>query len=161
VDHVIAKWAFDVVDTASELAGLDVGPVRTQNLPLVGAAGFSPTGAGELQERFGLDADVASHLHHAYGDRAERVMEVGREANLVGRLAEGHPILEAEVPYAVLHEAACTSTDVLARRTRLAFLDQEAAIQAVARVNELIGDALGWDEERRALDRAEVLAYLV
>ena len=155
------KMAYDVVDKAAELAGMDVGPVRTADLPLVGGAAFSATGAGELQERYGLDADVASHLHYAYGDRAGQVAAIAQNESLSARLADAHPILEAEVRYVALEEAACTTVDVLARRTRLAFLDQEASIAAVPRVNELLGDLFGWDEAQRDADRADALAYLV
>ena len=43
-------------------------------------------------------------------------------------------MIEAEVVYAVHHEAAETPEDFLARRTRLAFLDTAAAEQALPRV---------------------------
>ena len=43
-------------------------------------------------------------------------------------------MIEAEVVYAVQHEAAETPEDFLARRTRLAFLDAAAAEQALPRV---------------------------
>ena len=46
--------------------------VPTEDLRLAGAERLRPTGAGELQER-GFPADVARHLHLAYGDRAGAV----------------------------------------------------------------------------------------
>ena len=46
----------------------------------------------------------------------------------------GHPQLEAEVVYAARHEYCETATDFLLRRTRLAFVDIDAAEAAVPRV---------------------------
>ena len=46
----------------------------------------------------------------------------------------GHPQLEAEVVYTARHEYCESAEDFLARRTRLAFLDIEAARQALPRV---------------------------
>jgi len=51
----------------------------------------------------------------------------------------GHPQLEAEVVYAARHEYCETATDFLLRRTRLAFVDIDAAEAALPRVR------LAWD----------------
>lgn len=155
------KMALDGVDEAIRVGGLSAGPSRTIDLPLVGGAEYAPTGAGELQERFGLAPDVASHLNAAYGDRAEQVARLAQDEGLAERLAEGHAYLEAEVVHAARHEDARTGVDVLARRMRLAFLDQQASLAAVDRVTELLTAELGWDEARAASDRADTLAYLV
>jgi glycerol-3-phosphate dehydrogenase len=155
------KMALDAVDQAIELGGLEAAASRTEERTLVGGAGYAPVLAGELQERFGLDHDVASHLAGAYGDRAHEVAELAESDELGARLAEGHPYLEAEVRYGARHEMARTSTDVLARRTRLGFLDRDAAVGAVPRVSELLAGELGWDDERATADRADAMAYLV
>ncbi len=155
------KMALDGVDQAIALGDLEAGPSRTAELPLVGGADYAPVLAGELQERFGIDHDVASHLAGAYGDRATAVAELAEAHGLGARLADGHPYLEAEVLYGARHEMARTSTDVLTRRTRLGFLDRDAAIAAVPRVNELLADELEWSGEGAAEDRADAMAYLV
>ena len=51
--------------------------------------------------------------------------------------ARGHPQLEAEVVYTARHEYCESAQDFLARRTRLAFLDIEAAREALPRVRTL------------------------
>ncbi len=155
------RMALDAVDQAVETAELTAGPSRTETTMIVGGAGYSPTGAGELQERFGLEPDVASHLNHAYGDRAPEVARLALAEGLEARLDAAHPYLEAEVLHAVRNELARTSTDVLARRTRLAFVDRDAAVQALARVNGLLAREFGWDEDRAVEDRADAMAYLV
>ncbi|MBX3142540.1 MAG: FAD-dependent oxidoreductase [Trueperaceae bacterium] len=134
------KMAEDAVDLAVERGGLAAGPCRTQRLPLVGAAGFEPHGVAELRSRYALDEDIAAHLHAAYGARAPAVAELAA-AGLGARLAPGHPFIEAEVIHARDVELALCADDVLARRTRLAFLDQRAAEAASGRVAELLASA--------------------
>lgn len=155
------KMALDAVDQVLRIGDLEAAASRTAERPLVGGASYAATGAGELQERFDLPSDVASHLNRAYGDRAAQVALLAEREGLANRLARAHPYLEAEVLYAARHELACTSTDVLARRTRLGFLDRAAAVGAVARVNELLTREFDWEEARAAEDRADATAYLV
>jgi len=64
------------------------------------------------------------------------------------RLVKDHPILEAEVVYAVRNEKAERVIDVLARRTPLARLDIAAARTAAPRVLEIMAEELGWDQRR-------------
>ena len=47
----------------------------------------------------------------------------------------GHPVLEAEVVYAVHNEYCETPEDFIARRSRLAFLDHRACQEALPRVH--------------------------
>lgn len=148
------RMAVDTVNQALEVGRLSPKrPSATETLPLAGADGFSPQGAGDLQERFGLDADVASYLNRAYGGFAP---EVAALAAVGGndRLVEGQPYLEAEVAYAVRHEYARSTVDVLWRRLRLAMLDEEGARGAVERVSGVLARELGWDAVRRAEDVA-------
>ncbi len=57
--------------------------------------------------------------------------------------------------YAVRHEWAVYADDVIARRTRLAFLNKNAALRAIPRVVELMAQELGWDEDRQYEERYE------
>jgi glycerol-3-phosphate dehydrogenase len=124
-------------------------------LPLAGAPNFDADGGVEtLRSVFALDLDIAAHLHHAYGDRAQRVMQCAAENGAV-RLHPAHPYIEAEVLYAARFEAALSAMDVIARRLPLAFLDREAARSAAARVIELLAAELGWDRRRCAAESAE------
>jgi glycerol-3-phosphate dehydrogenase len=153
------RMAEDAVDVAIERGGLSpVGPSTTLDLRVAGAERLDPTGAGALQER-GFGADVASHLHRAYGDRAATVAALAVGA-LGERLAPGYPYLAAEVVHAARSELAATSADVLLRRTRLATLDAAAAEGALGTVHGLLADELGWDAERRKRDLAAARAAL-
>jgi glycerol-3-phosphate dehydrogenase len=73
--------------------------------------------------------------------RALRVAQIAQEG-YGNRLADGYPYLEAEVVYAVQEEMAVSAVDVLARRTRLAFLDTEAAALCMDRVISILDNTL-------------------
>jgi len=175
------KWttyrlmAEDAVDAAVAAAGLGgsvppplgvphapVRACRTRALPLVGAAGYSPSLFTEVAQNYtvphrpgAIDTRVAKHLAASYGDRARAVTRLAESAGLGRRLTRGHPEIEAEVVYAATHEFCETAEDFLARRTRLAFVDVAAAEQALPRVVELLAQAKGWGWWRtRREDRA-------
>jgi glycerol-3-phosphate dehydrogenase len=79
---------------------------------------------------------------------------------LGSRLANRHPILVAEVVFAVEQEYAETVVDVLARRTRLAFLDSQAAKEATPTVINIMAQLLGWSKERQAKELEATQAFL-
>ncbi|MER3481990.1 MAG: glycerol-3-phosphate dehydrogenase [Meiothermus sp.] len=136
------KMALDLVNYAVKQFNLQAGASRTAQLPLLGGQGFDPGGA-ELLKAQGFPADVAEHLHHSFGSQAPQVAKIASEG-YKERLAATWPYLEAEVIYSTRVEMARTPLDILARRTRLAFLDTVAALAAIPRVSELMGKELGW-----------------
>ena len=72
----------------------------------------------------------------------------GKRWPVVGkRLHEDYPYIEAEVIYAV-REYACTTIDILARRTRLAFVNVHAAEEALPRVIEIMAKELNWSKQK-------------
>lgn len=155
------KWttyrlmAEEAVDRA--IAGADftgVAPCRTHDMKLLGADGYRPDAAADLAREFGLPQDVALHLNRSYGDRAGVVAGIARDMGLSARLAEAHPYIEAEVIYAMRHEAAQRVADVLCRRMTLTHVDSKAATAAIARVADLMEDAAGWDATRKAAEIA-------
>lgn len=122
------KMALDTVDHALKQFNL-VAPkptCQTEHLPIVGAADYNEEGDLELTEKYGFDPDVAAYLNRTYGDQAEQVAKLAAEG-YGARLSENHPVLEAEVLYAVRSELAERVIDVLARRMPLALLDTEAS----------------------------------
>ncbi|MFZ5992663.1 MAG: FAD-dependent oxidoreductase [Deinococcota bacterium] len=139
------KMALDCVNYAVRRFGLQAGPSRTHERLLVGGWGFDPNGAQKLAQEYSLEPDIAQHLHRSYGSRASQVAEIGQTF----RLAPGYPYIESEVVYAARHELAQTPMDVLARRTRLAFLDTKAAEAALPEVAKLMAKELGWKAEER------------
>jgi glycerol-3-phosphate dehydrogenase len=144
------KMALDTVDAAVRLGGLSPsGPSGTEATALVGGAAFDPLGSTRLVEDYQLGADSAKHLHHSYGDQAREVLDSYPSH---ARLLPDHPYLEAEVVHGARREGARTALDILARRVRLAFVDQRAAITAVSKVVELLASTLGWSETQARAD---------
>jgi len=143
------KMALDTVDHAIKLFTLSAPKptCQTEQLPILGGADYDEKGDLKLSKKYGFAADVASYLNRTYGDQAEQVASLAEEG-YGARLVKNHPVLEAEVLYAVRHELAERVIDVLARRMPLALLDTEATRQAAPRVLEIMAKELSWDRQR-------------
>ncbi len=150
------KMAEDLVDYVVRTR--DLHPPHgciSDRVYIEGAAAYDPEGWQGLMAEYGLDEDVARHLNQSYGDRAPEVARLAAEG-FGERLAPEHPFLEAEVVWAARQEMAATPIDALARRVRLAFLDQKAALAAIKRTADLMAAELGWgvDEQEAHVDEA-------
>nr|WP_290224938.1 FAD-dependent oxidoreductase [Trichocoleus desertorum] len=154
------KMALDAVNAALTLGNLNCDrPSQTETLKLVGAENYSPQGDVQLQSAYGLALDVASHLNHAYGDQAVLVAELAL-AGYGQRLAENYPYLEAEVIYGARYESARSASDMLCRRTRLSFLNSDAAQAALPRVLQLLEQTLHWNQTQKQADLDYSMNYL-
>ena len=112
----------------------------TKGLLLEGGHTWTPTSFIRLVQDYGLETEVAIHLSNTYGDQAEKVAEMssltGKRWPVTGvRLHQEFPYLEAEVKYAV-KEYARSAVDVIARRTRMSFLNVLAADEALPSIND-------------------------
>jgi glycerol-3-phosphate dehydrogenase len=133
-------------------------PSRTEELPL-----GLPIDPAELPVTAGVDEDVAGHLAARYGFAAGEVISMIRsDAKLAEPIVSEMPDPLAEVLMAVRNEQAQSIGDVLLRRTRLGLLSARELVagggdvpMAVARVCNVMGDELGWDEARRARECEE------
>ncbi|CAH8470849.1 unnamed protein product [Heterobilharzia americana] len=142
------KWttyrnmAEETVDRAIEVCGLKPkNHCRTKGLLLEGA------------HEYGMDVDVARHLTSIYGDKAITIANMSKMTGfrwpiLGKKLHPEFPFIEAEVEYAC-REYACHVVDFLARRTRLAFLNVQAAQEALPKIVDLMGEHLKWSNERK------------
>ncbi len=121
------KMAEQAVDHAIAVAGLKPSHgCHTEHLLLLGSEGYDPALADKLAQDYQLDEDVARHLAHAYGTRADELLG-GASTEGRQRLLGGQPYLRAEVSWARRQEMAMTAEDILQRRLRIGFLDQQAA----------------------------------
>ncbi len=143
------KMAEEVVDTLSS-----PHKSRTDKLPLIGTEGYSKNLSLEIQRDYDLPRESARHLSRAYGGQAKQLLEEAEDFEL---LTNKLPYLRAEVRYACRHEHACTAIDLIAHRTRIAFIDQQAALDTLTDVCTLMALELNWDELRVAqeIERAE------
>ncbi|KAG0152764.1 hypothetical protein PDIDSM_2569 [Penicillium digitatum] len=141
------------------------GSCQTHQVRLIGAHGFSKTLFINLIQHFGLETDVAKHLTESYGDRSWQVAALSSPTSerfpVRGcRISPMYPFIDGEVRYAVRHEYAQTAVDVIARRTRLAFLNAEAALESLPTVIDMMAEELKWTTARKDLEWKDSLTYL-
>jgi len=164
------KWttyramASDTVDAAIKACNLKAGGCQTNGLMLEGGEGWTPTFFIRLVQDFGLEPEVAKHLAKSYGTNAPRVAHLakltGKRWPVVGeRLVDEFPYIEAEIRYGI-QEYALTAVDMIARRMRIAFLNVQAADEILPKVIQIMGDSLGWDEERRKNEMVTARRFL-
>jgi glycerol-3-phosphate dehydrogenase len=151
----------EMIDDAAPLDGT----CQTHQVRLVGAHGYSKTLFINLIQHFGLETEVAKHLCNSYGDRAWTVAALSSPTNkrfpVRGRrISPLYPFIDGEVCYAVRHEYAQTAVDVIARRTRLAFLNAQAALEALPKVIDLMAEELRWDSNRKDVEWKESVQFL-
>ncbi|XP_073401748.1 glycerol-3-phosphate dehydrogenase, mitochondrial isoform X1 [Dendrobates tinctorius] len=165
------KWttyrsmAEDTLNAAIKAHNLKAGPCKTVGLFLEGGKDWAPTLYIRLVQDYGLESEVAQHLAATYGDKAFEVAKLakvtGKRWPIVGkRLVSEFPYIEAEVKYA-LREYACTAVDVISRRTRLAFLNVQAAEEALPRIVDIMAKELNWKEQKKKeeLETAKQFLY--
>ncbi|HZS61645.1 MAG TPA: glycerol-3-phosphate dehydrogenase/oxidase [Gemmatimonadaceae bacterium] len=141
------SMAAEVVDAVERALGRPVTASTTQSVLLPGG---SPTTANVGSP------EIANRLVRAYGDRWPLVWAYGeRDAALREAIVPGLPYIYAEVLYAAEREMACTISDVLMRRTQIAFETRDAGRSAARRVAELLARPRGWDADaqRAALEQ--------
>ncbi|PTU22372.1 hypothetical protein P175DRAFT_0433777 [Aspergillus ochraceoroseus IBT 24754] len=141
------------------------GSCQTHQVRLIGAHGWSKTLFINLIQHYGLETEVAKHLTQSYGDRAWQVAALSSPTEDLfpvrgKRISALYPFIDGEIRYAVRHEYAQTAVDVIARRTRLAFLNAQAALEALPTVIDLMGDELNWDKTRKDVEWKETVQYL-
>ncbi|KAJ5809127.1 FAD dependent oxidoreductase-domain-containing protein [Penicillium pulvis] len=141
------------------------GSCQTHQVRLIGAHGFSKTLFINLIQHYGLETDVAKHLTESYGDRAWQVAALSSPTNARfpvrgQRISALYPFVDGEVRYAIRHEYAQTAVDVIARRTRLAFLNAEAALEALPTVIDLMAEELSWSNQRKESEWKDSMSYL-
>jgi glycerol-3-phosphate dehydrogenase len=146
IDRVAAK----LVPTEKEIPDC----VTKKTVLWGGERGYSDSLIEQLQELYpDMEHDVVVHLVKTYGGHVWNLIhsaassrESSKDTFHSKRLVPEFPYLEAEVPYAC-QEYACTIEDILSRRTRLAYLNREAALEALPKVADLMAKTLGWSNK--------------
>lgn len=124
------RMAEDVVDRAIVLKMLPHRSCQTKNLSIHGSPVNKEYDGNLYLQKYGKDAHYITELSISRPELSERL----------------HPILhniKAEVVWAVNCEMARTIEDVLARRTRILFLDARRAIEIAPTVARLMALELG------------------
>lgn len=121
------QMAEDAVDRAVAVADLAAGPCLTTNLPLLGAdPGGSPAanGPARLVRKFGADAGLVM-------ENARTVTGLS-DGELLAPIDDHIPTTLAEFVFAVTHEGAANTSDILDRRTKIGLIADDAAIATPA-----------------------------
>jgi len=156
------EMAEDVIDRVIDLHKLNhAGPCVTDKIPLRGGEGYNRNVPIQLVQKYGVSEATAKHLACAYGMHAFEVCELAepttktwpRFGNL---LLEGFPYLECEIAYVCRNEMVCTLTDMLTLRTRLAYLNKDAALAIAPKMADLMAKEMNWSrsEKKRQLEEA-------
>ena len=145
------RMAKMTVDRIVEREARDA-PCRTQEIPLGQAIE-----ASELERSAEVPEEAYAALAARYGHAAQAVLAIAAEQPyLAAPIVEGFPDLLAEAVHAARHEQARGIADVLLRRTRLGLLAarEVTASDTLERVAAVLGEELGWDTSRRAVEIA-------
>jgi glycerol-3-phosphate dehydrogenase len=125
------------------------GEARTDEEPLPGGEVADLSQFRERGLELGIPIESVEHLLRHYGTESAGIFNLGgADRRLLRRLLLPHPAIEAEVVHAVRRELAQTVEDVLVRRFHLFYESADHGNAAARRVAELMGEELGWDEER-------------
>lgn len=157
------EMAEDVIDKVIDLHKFEkAGPCMTDKLRLRGGEGFTRNVPIQLVQSYGVSEDTAKHLARTYGMHAFEVCELAEPTTkkwprFGNFLLEGFPYLECEIAYVCKNEMVCTVTDMLTTRTRIAYLNKDAALAVAPKVADLMAKAMGWSrkEKARQLKEAE------
>ncbi|MGA9148038.1 MAG: glycerol-3-phosphate dehydrogenase/oxidase [Candidatus Nanopelagicales bacterium] len=148
--RVMAADAVDAAVTSrAEVVTDIVPPSKTDELPLVGAAGY--TAAWATRERTareaGLSLAAVEHLLRRHGDRARTVLDlIASDPKLAEPMHPDSPYLLAEGVVAITREGALGLDDVLVRRTRLALETRGGGVDVAASVAEVLAPYANWNE---------------
>jgi len=134
-------WRLMAEHLLDRVVGSNGPKCKTLDIALFGNEGYGDNLVTDIIAKYGVEEDVAEHLVKTYGGQAHEVCQTSR----LEQLTPGFPYVEGEVVYAC-REYACTVEDVLSRRTRLAFLNKEAAMATIPKVADIMAKELGWSK---------------
>jgi glycerol-3-phosphate dehydrogenase len=171
-NDVVSAWAgirplaeADATRNPSELS-------REHRINLNGAGMITVTG-GKLTTYRSMAAEIVDFVEKelgrkptkcktadealAGGERREHLAKlVAADPSLAARIVDDLPYTMAELRYGVSNEMALTLSDLLMRRTRVAFETPDHGLAAAARVLETVASFAGWDKYQK---RAQLDAY--
>jgi glycerol-3-phosphate dehydrogenase len=137
-------------------------PCRTGDMPLpggsIGDVDLTIAGA-RRDDDAGLPADTIPHVVAAYGSRYGDVLALAADRpDWRMRVAPDSPVVGAELVWAARMEMALTLADAVIRRTPLGALGYPGDA-AAARAAALVGNELGWADDRRREEVAAVRRF--
>jgi glycerol-3-phosphate dehydrogenase len=134
------RMAEDAINHAAKIANLTPSPCKTATLKLHGWAEPSTLSTEE-------ETDIT------YGSDLTSVRALSDvDPTLNNPIHPQLPYLLRHILWAIRHEKARTTEDVLARRTRALFLNARAAIEAAPQISQLLASELNRTEAQQQAD---------
>ncbi len=151
------SMAEEITDVVAERLGGGYLPCSTAKAVLPGGD-LDLTDAVTQAQRETGDAAIAARLVHAHGSAWDAVWALGTLAPaLQQRVVPTSDAIVAELVHAARHEHARTLSDLLVRRTPVAFESPDHGVGVAPVVAELVGPLLGWTDAERS---AAIAAYI-
>jgi glycerol-3-phosphate dehydrogenase len=139
VNRVIAKLRRSPLPCRTATTLLPGGSARDSTLTIAEA---------RRDHDAGLPSDTIPHLVAAYGSRYRDVLALSRDKpEWCARVADGSPVIGAQLIWAVRKEMAMRLSDAVIRRTPLGALGYPGD-EAVQRAAMIMRGQLGWSDER-------------
>lgn len=140
--------AMTVLDFVAERLSRSLGPSPGPD-PIPG--GNLPSNldahAASVAAAAGVERPLADRLVRLYGDEASQVLALGHQP-----IVPGGRVVAGEVSWAVQVDGALTLEDLIYRRTRAAWYSPAEREDLLAPAASLMGDLLGWDNARTAVE---------
>ena len=163
-DDVVSAWA-GIRPLASGQAA-SPGAVSREHSITTDAGGVINVTGGKLTTYRSMAAEIVDHVQDALGaertsaptdevelpgaERAKEIAGLQREdPSLARALVEGLPYTAAHLVYGVKREMAQTLSDLLIRRSHLAFETRDHGRGVAPRAAEIVAPLLGWNEETK------------
>jgi glycerol-3-phosphate dehydrogenase len=138
---------------------MKVPPTRTDQIPLIGATGYSTMNRkrDKLAAEYGVPEAEIKRLLNRYGNETPTILDLAASDPLLGQRLPSGVYLGAEVHFAVTNEGALHLDDVLTRRTRLSIESADRGTDAAPFVASVMAPLLGWDDDAiaREIDHYE------
>lgn len=172
------EMAEETIDEVVKQGKFQAKPCITKKIKLAGAEGWDPNFVAMLAQEYHLSSKMAEHLANNYGTRSPIICEMfkrdeknqlpvtfgGRENVTVYKNVNfdsfRYPFTIGELKYSMQYEYTRTALDFLMRRTRFGFLDARQALGAVDGTVSVMGDELGWSDDRRQAERQQASEFI-
>ena len=154
------RIATQVVNRVAKRLG-KVSRTGTPNQMIAGA-GVTDEVRADTERRvaeLGLPSNYARELTERYGANAGAVLDVAAESETLRTVIAGRWSL-AEAAYGARHESTATITDVVQRRTHIAWFTRDHGERALEPIGRVLADELGWDDARLSAELERVRADL-
>ncbi|MDQ6771271.1 MAG: glycerol-3-phosphate dehydrogenase/oxidase [Gemmatimonadota bacterium] len=164
-DDVVSAWAG--IRPLASGASTNSSAVSREHSIVTGNSGVINVTGGKFTTYRAMAAEIVDLVQRSLGqkrhsaatdstelpgaDRAEQISRLQREnAALSTPLVEGLPYTGAHLVYGASVEMAQTLSDLLIRRTHLAFETRDHGLSAAPRAAEIVAPLLSWDEQTKS-----------